>query len=269
MIGIRDITAAGFAEAIHGMRLAYGEKSLAKADSSFDNGGAWHMGEKDLKLAQSLIRRGSEHRKFLRAVPIWVKDLTAPIAWWKQFDTYKVGTVSLSGSTMHCVMDKEFEVSDFDTDGMTGDAVAFLEGVCGVLNARRRLYLTTKDKMYWEDVIRILPESYLQTRTVMLNYEVALSIIHQRSGHKLEEWDSFIALLKTLPYMQEFLEATKPAGKWRNIDFMLPDDGEEVLAYDCDGDVRVARFHGMTWFNYDGDIIEDRIVKWAEIPEDD
>jgi hypothetical protein len=189
------------------------------------------LGPKDMRLAKALIHGGSEHRKFLRQIMVTV-DITAPLYWWKEFDTYKVGTTANSTSTMHKITSKPitldcFEIDDYDDSlhiGMTptGDPYnvgVFTEDFIDFLENLRLKYLETNDKAYWKELIRWLPESWLQTRTVTMNYENLLSMVHQREHHKLTEWsgsgetftnESFIKFATSLPYMQDFLIAAKP-----------------------------------------------------------
>jgi len=180
------------------------------------------IGENDMKLAQTLIRAGSEHRKFLRQIFVSV-DITAPLYWWKEFDTYKVGTVANSTSTMHKMASKPitldcFEIDDFEPE-LSSELVdgekTFLflvqsEVNCQIdfLESLRQKYLETNDKRYWKELIRWLPESWLQTRTVTMTYEnlFAMCSKGQRRFHKLSEWsNSFISWARTLPYAQEFI----------------------------------------------------------------
>ena len=189
------------------------------------------LGPKDMKLAAALIHGGSEHRKFLRQIMVTV-DITAPLYWWKEFDTYKVGTTANSTSTMHKLTSKPITLDCFETDdyddslhiGMTptGDPYnvgVFTEDFIDFLEELRQKYLETNNKAYWKELVRWLPESWLQTRTVTMNYENILSMVHQREHHKLTEWsgsgdsfvhESFIKFAKSLPYMQDFLIAAKP-----------------------------------------------------------
>ena len=175
------------------------------------------IGKNDMKLAQSLIKAGSEHRKFLRQIFVSV-DITAPLYWWKEFDTYKVGTVANSTSTMHKLastsITKEcFEMDDFDESprldckSVRVSIGAYWEFyLIPVLENLRQKYNETKDKCYWKELIRLLPESWLQKRTVTMNYENILSMIHQRKSHKLTEWSkSFIEWAEGLPYAKELL----------------------------------------------------------------
>lgn len=192
------------------------------------------IGPKDMKLAKSLIKAGPEHRKFLRQIMISV-DITAPIFWWKEFDTYKVGTTANSTSTMHKLTSKPitkecFEVGDYDEELSVDFADQSLAGENGFtdhwhmdmfvddlidrLEELRLAYLETKDKRYWKELVRWLPESWLQTRTVTMNYENVLSMVHQREFHKLVEWskkedpkelDSFMKFAHSLPYADDFI----------------------------------------------------------------
>ena len=171
------------------------------------------IGPRDMRLAKQLISGGSEHRKFLRQIQISV-DITAPLYWWKEFDTYKVGTVANSTSTMHKITSKPITLDCFETDDYKGEElyinhpiaeeVNFIIDFCEKL---RQMYIKTKDKRYWKELIRWLPESWLQTRTVTMNYENVINLVHQRSNHKLDEWkistmDNFI---KKLPYAEELI----------------------------------------------------------------
>lgn len=180
--------------------------SWGKSDSQFWPG---HMriGENDLDLMKRLVKAGTDHSKFMRFLPVMV-DITAPLYWFKEFDTYKVGTVANSCSTMHKIQEKEFEYSDFSIDHV-GDVLnsdpaywdAF-EYVLLVLNEARHCYLDSKDKSYWWQMIQLLPSSYNQKRTVMLNYAVLRNIYHARAGHKLDEWQQFREWIETLPYSE-------------------------------------------------------------------
>ena len=202
-----------FEGALRGMRNPL--ESWTKSCSGFRNDltgkQVYWISEPDINLAQRLIKGGSEHRKFLRQIMVSV-DITAPLFWLKEFDTYKVGTVANSTSTMHKIMSKPFtldmfEVDDYD-DIIEKDGFEFILKKC---NSYREYYLSNKDyspdiaKVYWKALIRILPESFLQTRTITMNYEVIRNIVHQRKGHRLSEWKGFIDWAKTLPYAEEFI----------------------------------------------------------------
>lgn len=168
------------------------------------------IGEKDLELARTLIKAGPEHRKFLRQIFVSV-DITAPFYWWKEFDTYKIGTVSNSCSTMHPVEKKPitidcFEMGDYDDSSFEGFEYNW-KNLINCLETLRKMYVETKDKKYWKELIRMLPESWLQKRTVTMNYENIFNMIHQRENHKLTEWRiSFIDWAKNLPHIKEFME---------------------------------------------------------------
>ena len=166
------------------------------------------MGENDLSLAKRLVKAGSDHRKFLRQIFVSV-DITAPLYWWKEFDTYKVGTVANSCSTMHKIHSKEFTLDDFSHDKMIsnfGETFEAMDALClviDVLNNYRDKYNDTKDKRYWYSMIQILPSSYNQLRTVTMNYENLLNIYHARKTHKLYEWHVMCDWIETLPYFKE------------------------------------------------------------------
>ena len=166
------------------------------------------IGSNDLNLMKRLFKGGTEHRKYLRMIQVYV-DITAPLYWWKEFDTYKIGTVCNSCSTMHKIHSKEFTWDDFSHEHLTHtdafhmdaneDALNALQVVINALNYNRKKYLETKDKTYWWQMIQLLPSNYNQKRTVMLNYEVLASMYHQRKNHKLDEWRTFCEWIKTLP----------------------------------------------------------------------
>ena len=177
------------------------------------------IGQNDMELAQRLIRAGSEHRKFMRQIFVSV-DITAPLYWWKEFDTYKVGTTSNSTSTMHKITSKPITLECFETDDYEPGLMLIDDCNIGIrvenfiddLEQLRQKFLMEKDTRYWKELIRWLPESYLQMRTVTLNYENILSIVRQRAGHKLSEWsgtsdnlNSFIKWAHTLPFAKEFI----------------------------------------------------------------
>ncbi len=174
------------------------------------------LGENDHSLMQRLSNAGTDHRKFMRMLPVYVR-ITAPLYWWKEFDTYKVGTVANSCSTMHKIHEKEFTIDDFSCEhlfnvshdvtspkinGLECTSTGVLEHVIAALNFYRKLYLTTKLKPYWWQMIQLLPSSYNQTRNVMMNYEVLANIYKSRKNHKLDEWRDVIAWIETLPYSE-------------------------------------------------------------------
>ena len=200
-----------FAGAIRGMRNPM--NSWDKSDSYYGNNEigleSYVIGKNDLELMQKLIKAGSEHRKFMRQVFVSV-DITAPLYWWKEFDTYKIGTVSNSTSTMHKLASTPitidcFEMGDFE-DLRMFDISTVWEILIFDLERLRKLYNETKDKRYWKELIRLLPESWLQKRTITMNYENILNMYRQRKNHKLTEWSkSFCDWIKTLPYAEELI----------------------------------------------------------------
>lgn len=159
------------------------------------------LGSNDLNLMTTLRNAGTDHRKFMRMITVYL-DITAPLYWWKEFDTYKVGTVANSCSTMHKIADKEFTLEDFSCEHLVGIAKDDLHGTTAVLNHFRKLYLQSKDKKYWWQMIQLLPSSYNQKRTVMLNYEVLANIYKSRRNHKLDEWHTLCDWIERLPYSE-------------------------------------------------------------------
>lgn len=162
------------------------------------------VGTNDLDLMTRLRNAGTDHRKFMRMLTVYV-DITAPFYWWKEFDTYKVGTVANSCSTMHKIHAKEFNVDDFSHEQLSLDSLAVLWTTISRLETLREKYLETKEKPYWDEMIQLLPSSYNQKRTVMLNYEVLANIYKSRKAHKLDEWLDFCKWAETLPYAKELI----------------------------------------------------------------
>lgn len=175
-----------------------------------------HVGSNDLNLMKRLRDAGTDHRKYMRMIAIYA-DITAPLYWWKEYDTYKVGTVANSCSTMHKIHAKEFTLDDFSYEHLIGcelgvkhkdgtipvcNPMQTIETIIHDLNVCRELYLETKDKKYWWQMIQLLPSSYNQKRTVMLNYETLANMYHSRKSHKLDEWRRFCDWIKTLPYSE-------------------------------------------------------------------
>ena len=230
MIKIEHVETLGWEAAIRGMRNPM--NSWEKSDSD------WHLigtpgtnqavandkylrekyciGNNDLGLMKRLCNAGTDHRKFMRMITVYM-DITAPLYWWKEFDTYKVGTVANSCSTMHKIADKEFTLEDFSCEKLITREQPLVEGVDAVeppnavwlinrtiqtLNQYRNLYLQTKDKKYWWQLIQLLPSSYNQRRTVMLNYEVLANMYKSRRNHKLDEWIDFCAEIERLPHSE-------------------------------------------------------------------
>ena len=197
MIKIENIDVYGFETAIRGARNPM--NSWDRMDSCYNNG-EFEIGENDYKLLKNLTIAGPEHRKWNRMVTVTM-DITAPLYWWKEYDTYKVGTVANSCSTMHKIQAKRFEKSDFSTEHMEGCTMV-MDFIITELNLNRTLFNKTKNKQYWWNMIQLLPTSYNQKRTVHLNYEVLSTIYHQRRHHKLSEWQVFCDTIKTLPYSE-------------------------------------------------------------------
>ena len=204
MIKFENTNVMNIDGAFRGMRNPL--NSWDKSDSKYLQG-EYELGIQDLQLAKNLIIGGSEHRKFLRQIFVSV-DIVAPLYWWKQFDTYKLGTVANSCSTMHKIHSKEFGTDDFSYENMSKGGLESLSVTIDVLNTARRFYLRTKDKKYWYDMIKLLPQSYNQKRTVTMNYENLLNICSkgQRRFHKLDDWSvDFINWARTLPYAQQMI----------------------------------------------------------------
>lgn len=221
MIKIENVETFGWEAAIRGMRNP--KNSWEKSDSGFcdvigDNFGSiikpadYRVGHNDYDLMTRLRNAGTDHRKFMRMITVYL-DITAPLYWWKEYDTYKVGTVANSCSTMHKIADKEFTLEDFshehlfrnvnDTEiWLNIDFQNVLDNTIFYLNKARGLYLETKDKKYWWQLIQLLPSSYNQRRTVMLNYEVLANMYGSRRNHKLDEWHTLCDWIETLPYSE-------------------------------------------------------------------
>ncbi len=199
MIKLEKTSVMNFENAIRGARNPL--NSWDKMDSFVDGNGNFVLGENDLSLARRLCNAGSDHRKFIRQIFVSV-DITAPMYWWKEYDTYKVATVANSTSTMHKITSKKFELSDFSCDKMDGDSLAFMQTVVDKLEELRLKYLETKDKQIWYDIIQLLPSSYNQMRTCTMNYENLISMYYARKTHKLDEWHVFCDWVKTLPYAE-------------------------------------------------------------------
>ena len=198
MIEIKTLEVRGFKPAIIGMRNPM--NSWDKSDSSYTfPDGEFVLGPEDKKLMMKLRNAGTDHRKFMRMITVYA-DITAPLYWWKEYDTYKVGTVANSCSTMHKIHAKEFTIDDFSHEHLLEQDEKALNYIVDYLNINRRSYLDTKDKTYWWQMIQLLPSSYNQKRTVMMNYEVLANIYKSRKNHKLDEWRDFCKWIETLPY---------------------------------------------------------------------
>ena len=179
--------------------------SWARMDSAYDEKGNYILGENDLDLARRLARAGSDHRKFLRQIFVSV-DITAPLYWWKEFDTYKVGTVANSTSTMHKIHAKEFSREDFSCDRMDEVALAALDALIAYLESERQRFVADKEnRQPWHNMIQLLPSSYNQMRTVTMNYENLINIYYARRSHKLAEWHVLCDWILSLPYARELI----------------------------------------------------------------
>ena len=202
MLVASRITVMNFENAIRGARNPL--NSWARMDSSYDEYGDYVLGENDISLASRLAKAGSDHRKFLRQIFVSM-DIVAPLYWWKEFDTYKVGTVANSTSTMHKIQAKQFVREDFSCDKMSDDALAVLDKGIDYLESERVKFLDTKDKQHWHNMIQMLPSSYNQLRTVTMNYEVLINIYYARRHHKLAEWHTLCEEIEMLPYAKELI----------------------------------------------------------------
>lgn len=206
MLTIDKVSVYGFEESIRGMRNPMnswdksdsGYSNIPRIDTTIDESEdhVYLLGCNDETLMNQLVKAGPSHRKFMRMIVVYM-DIFAPLYWWKEFDTYKVGTVSNSCSTMHKITAKVFERDDFSTDMLTD--FDCLDSIIASLNKNRDLYLKTMDKKYWWQIIQILPSSYNQKRTVMLSYEVLHKMYNERKSHKLYEWISFCKKIRELP----------------------------------------------------------------------
>lgn len=182
--------------------------SWARSDSYYNEEGNYILGEADLAFAIRLRRAGSDERKFMRQIFVSV-DITAPLYWWKEFDTYKVGTVANSTSTMHKIHSKPFSRDDFSYDKCSPEALAVLDTMIAYLEDARLRFVETKDKSVWYDMIQLLPTSYNQMRTVTMNYENLVNMYFARRNHKLDEWHVFCDWIMTLPYAGELIACDK------------------------------------------------------------
>ncbi len=211
MITIEKGEISGVKAAVRGMRNPMNSWDLS--DSVFyeytgPDSKNYILGEKDLDLMKRLVKAGPDHRKFLRMIHVTM-DITAPLYWWKEFDTYKVGTVANSCSTMHKIHEKELTIDDFSTEHLTPRSLSLLDSLIAHLNVHRDEFNTLKNKDDWWQMIQLLPSSYNQKRTVSMNYEVLLHIYLSRFDHKLDEWNIFCQWIEELPYFKDILAAVK------------------------------------------------------------
>ena len=220
MIKIENVDVVGWESAIRGMRnpmnswdksdsefnvscrVCESEHYRNKCDNCLYSDGNILLGNNDLNLMKSLVKAGTDHRKFMRMIVVYA-DVTAPLYWWKEADTYKVGTVRNSCSTMHKITEKEFTLEDFSHEHLLESGFNnCLLYIIQCLNTWREKYLETNDKRFWWQIIQILPSSYNQRATLMLNYEVLANMYHSRKNHKLDEWREFCKWIETLPYSE-------------------------------------------------------------------
>ena len=202
MLKVDKISVMNMENAIRGARNPL--NSWARMDSEYDEDGNFCLGENDLSLAHRLAVAGSDHRKFLRQIIVSM-DITAPLYWWKEYDTYKVATVANSTSTMHKIHSKMFERADFSHDRMSEGALKVLDMTIEYLESARLKFIETKDRAYWHDMIQLLPSSYNQMRTCTLNYETLINIYYARRSHKLAEWHTMCDWIMSLPYAKELI----------------------------------------------------------------
>ena len=211
MIKVENIDVYGFEAAIRGMRNPMNSWKVSDSGyvEEYDEGGwsadVFKIGPKDLDLMKRLFKAGTEHRKYLRMINVTM-DITAPLYWWKEFDTYKIGTACNSCSTMHKIHAKEFTIDDFSHEQLDYTSKCMLKDIISVLNKNREIFINSKNKQYWWNMIQLLPSSYNQKRTVQLSYETVFNIIKQREHHKLDEWIKFTDILKDLPYVRELMQ---------------------------------------------------------------
>lgn len=201
---IKNIEAYGLIPAVRGMRNSFQSWDKSDSDILYNCSGTiffYDIGPEDMKLMQKLYKAGGSERKFMRMIQVWC-DILAPLTWWKQFDTYKVGTTANSTSTMHSITDKEFTLDDFYAEPSD-----HLKSTIDFLNKKRLEYLNTKEYRTWREIIDNLPESYIQMRTVNFNYETIAHMIMDRRNHKLVEWHDFCNyMLNALPYLKEIMD---------------------------------------------------------------
>lgn len=202
MLTLKNTSVMNFENAIRGARNPL--NSWGRMDSHTEPDGSFVFGPNDLDLAMRLAKAGSDHRKYLRMIFVSV-DVTAPLYWWKEYDTYKVATVANSTSTMHKIHSKPFSMDDFSCDHMTDGTKKFMETVVAELENIRLRFKETKSKDDWYDMIQLLPSSYNQMRTCTFNYETLINIYRARKNHKLAEWHTFCDWIETLPYAEQLI----------------------------------------------------------------
>nr|DAE02557.1 MAG TPA: hypothetical protein [Siphoviridae sp. ctmYS12] len=216
------------------------DSTIVKTDHEVDD--YIDIGKTDYLLMQRLSKAGTDHRKFMRMMPVYVR-ITAPLYWWKEFDTYKVGTVSNSCSTMHKIHDKEFTLEDFSTEYLSYPSLKNLKDIIKCMNDYREEYLKDKEKHNWWQMIQLLPSSYNQTRNVMMNYEVLANIYQWRKDHKLDEWREFCKWIEGLPYSELITHPSSPITQAGDIVGRLASAMAAPL--NCDGKVDNTRGTGL------------------------
>ena len=286
MLKIDNVEVMGWEHAIRGMRNP--KNSWEKSDSEFgvlwsenqyadvivedDDNWISYVGPNDRKLMMTLRNAGTDHRKFMRMITVYL-DITAPLYWWKEFDTYKVGTVADSCSTMHTIHKKEFTLDDFSHEHVLRDnsvTVNYVENdfrilnnlqwlmlTIDLLNSMREAYLKTKDKVFWWQLIQLLPSSYNQKRTVMLNYEVLANMYKSRKDHKLDEWHTLCDWMETLPY-SELITGNAAWSEWNeqdlyNIAIYIQTNDPRIK--DSNSYVKVATNHNICNF-----VVDDKVL---------
>ena len=203
MIQIERVSVMNLENAVRGARNPM--NSWGKSDSYYDDKGNYVLGAADLDLAHRLATAGSDHRKFLRQIFVSV-DITAPLYWWKEFDTYKVGTVANSCSTMHKIHVKPFDRDDFSHDRLDEAGLAALDALIAYLESERQAFCADKaNRQPWHNMIQLLPSSYNQMRTVSMNYENLINMYYARKTHKLAEWHTYCDWIASLPYAKELI----------------------------------------------------------------
>ena len=202
MIKLENTSVMNLENALRGARNPMA--SWERSDSFWDENHNYILGPNDLSLARRLCTAGPDHRKFIRQIFLSV-DITAPLYWWKEFDTYKVGTVANSTSTMHKIHSKPFALEDFSTDKMNDTALKAMNEIIAVLENLRKAFIESKDKQLWYSIIQLLPSSYNQKRTCSMNYENLINMYYARRGHKLDDWRDYCSWIETLPYAQDML----------------------------------------------------------------
>lgn len=205
MIRITNVEVEGWRAALRGMRNPL--NSWDRADSKFDDG--IEIGENDMNLAKRLNKAGSDHSKFMRMITVSM-DIEAPLYWWKEYDTYKVGTVANSCSTMHKIHERSLTLNDFSHEHLNETSLAVLSSMIKWLNECRHSFVTKQDKADWWQMIQLLPSSYNQKRTVLVNYAVLQKMYHARKNHKLDEWRVFCQHVEVLPFAKELIVGRDP-----------------------------------------------------------